>query len=224
MIKNMCPPAYQAQAVKKGISLHALLTETAQVLKPGQSGLVALDWWNGNRSLLMNADLSGLLLGLTLHTTPEDIYRALLEAAAFATRMITEVFIAYGQPVGELIATGGISKKNTLLMQILSDVLNMPVKVLATDQGSALGSAIYAAAAAGKTCGGYDDLFDAMRHMHSAVKQEFLPIKENTHTYNMLYAEYKLLHDAFGKKDGCMYRLLQIRRDAKQAKMNEGAP
>ncbi len=218
MVKALCPPGCHEEAQARSISLHALLTQKAQALKPGQSGLIALDWWNGNRSLLMNADLNGLLLGMTIHTTPEEIYRALLEATAFATRMITERLCACGQPVREFIATGGISRKNPLLMQILCDVLNMPVKVLATDQGSALGSAIYAAAAAGAEYGGYGSLTEAMRHMHSPVKEEFLPNRENTHIYDKLFAEYRLLHDAFGAKGGLMSRLLNIRRDAKRNK------
>ena len=164
----------------------------------------------------MNADLSGLLLGMTLHTTPEEMYRALLEATAFATRMITERLCACGQPAYEFIATGGISHKNPLLMQILADVLNMPVKVLQAEQGSALGSAIYAAAAAGTQRGGYSSLFEAIQHMRSPVKEEFQPIKENTHIYDRLFSEYKLLHDSFGEKEGMMSRLLHIRRNAKQ--------
>lgn len=217
-VKTVCPPGYQEEARARNISLHALLTEKAQRLRPGQSGLIALDWWNGNRSLLMNADLNGLLLGMTLHTVPEEIYRALLEATAFATRMIAECLCACGQPVHEFIATGGISRKNPLLMQILSDVLDRKVMVLATDQGSALGSAIYAAAAAGGFQGGYESLQEAMRRMHSPVKEEFLPNRENTHIYDRLFAEYRLLHDAFGARDGLMSRLLNIRRDAKRGK------
>jgi len=217
VVKNICPLSYHKEALSKNIGLHELLTEKAQGLMPGQSGLIALDWWNGNRSLLMNTDLSGFMLGMTLRTAPEEIYRALLEATAFATRMITEHFCTYGQPVREFIATGGISRKNPLLMQILSDVLSMPVKVLATEQGSALGSAIYAAAASGERHGGYGSLKEAMQHMCSPVKEEFLPIRENTHIYDKLFLEYRLLHDVFGTKDGLMSRLLNIRRDAKRS-------
>ena len=217
-VKTVCPPAYYNEAKSKNISLHELLTEKAQRKMTGESGLVALDWWNGNRSLLMNADLSGMIIGMTLHTAPEDIYRALLEATAFATRMITEHLDSNGQPICEFIVTGGISRKNPLLMQILSDVLNMPVKVLATEQGSALGSAIYAAAAADEKIGGYGSLMEAMQHMHSPVKEEFLPNKANTHIYDKLFLAYKLLHDIFGVKEGLMSRLMHIRRDAKRSK------
>ncbi len=214
-----CPPAYAREARERNIGIHSLLTEKAQRLKPGQSGLIALDWWNGNRSVLMDADLSGLLIGMTLHTTPEEIYRALLEATAYATRLIVEHFFAHGLPVEEFRFTGGISKKNPFLMQIFADVLKMKVMVLATEQGSALGSAIYAAAAAGKQAGGYGDLEQAILHMSSPVQQEYRPIFENSSIYDRLYPEYKALHDTFGLHNPLLKRLGLIRREAAKGRI-----
>lgn len=212
--ENCCPPAYAREAQDRNISLQALLTEKAQRLKPGENGLIALDWWNGNRSLLMDTDLSGLLIGMTLATKPEEIYRAFLEATAFATRIITEHFKKHGIPVEEFRLTGGICHKNPLLMQIFSDVLQMPVRVLVTEQGSALGSAIYAAVAAGDKSGGYSDLTQAIRRMGSPIKEEYRPIGKNSEIYDKLYREYQALHDAFGLKNGMMKRLGRIRREA----------
>lgn len=210
----ICPPAYTQEARERKISIHELLTEKAQKVKPGQSGLIALDWWNGNRSVLMDANLSGLLLGMTLATRPEEMYRALLEAAAFATRVIVEHFHTHGHWVEEFRFTGGISRKNPLLMQIYADVLKMKVLVLQTEQGSALGSAIYAAAAAGDENGGYRDLNQAILHMSSPVQQEYRPVFENSCMYDRLYPEYKLLHDTFGLYNPMMKRLNDIRREA----------
>jgi L-ribulokinase len=212
--ENISPPAYAQEARERKISIHALLTEKAQNVKPGQSGLIALDWWNGNRSVLMDAGLSGLLVGMTLHTAPEEIYRALLEATAYATRLIVEHFHAHGLPVKEFRFTGGISKKNPLLMQIFADVLKMNVMVLQTEQGSALGSAIYAAAAAGEKAGGNRNLNQSILHMSSPIQQEYRPIFENSCMYDRLYPEYKALHDTFGLHNPMMKRLHLIRREA----------
>lgn len=218
--ENCCPPAYIKEARERSISIHELLTEKAQKLKPGQSGLIALDWWNGNRSVLMDANLSGLLIGMTLHTTPEDIYRALLEATAFATRLIVEHFKAHNLPVEEFRFTGGISRKNPLLMQIFADVLKMKVMVLQTEQGSALGSAIYAAAAVGEMKGGYPGLDQAILHMSSPVQQEYRPVFENSCMYDRLYPEYKALHDIFGLQNPIMKRLIDIRREVSKGRQN----
>ena len=212
--EKCCPPAYAMEARNRNISLQALLTEKAQKLKPGESGLIALDWWNGNRSLLMDTELTGLLLGMTLATRPEEIYRTLLEATAFATRIITDHFKKYGIPVEEFRLTGGISRKNPLLMQIFADVLQMPVRILATEQGSALGSTIYAAVAAGENAGGYRNMAQAISRMSSPVQKEYHPINENSCIYDRLYKEYKALHDAFGLHNPIMKRLGHIRREA----------
>ena len=161
VVDNCCPAAYASEASERGINLHSLLTEKASQLKPGQSGLLALDWWNGNRSILMDANLSGLILGLTLQTKPEEIYRALIEATAYGTRLIVDNYEKHGVPVHEIRVSGGIAKKNPMLMQIYADVLNRELFLVRSDQGGALGSAMLAAVAAGSEAGGYDTIAEA---------------------------------------------------------------
>lgn len=160
-VENCCPAAYVEEAKAKGVSAHQLLTEKAQTLKVGESGLVALDWWNGNRSVLVDVDLTGMMLGMTLATKPEELYRALIEATAYGTRKIMETFRKSGVEVNEFIASGGISQKNSMAMQIYADVLNVPIHIGGSAQGPALGSAIFGAVAAGKEKGGYDSVFEA---------------------------------------------------------------
>ena len=200
--------ADREKARAAGMGLHAYLTEQARNLQPGQSGLLALDWWNGNRSTLVDVRLTGLLLGLTLHTTSAEIYRALLEATAFGTRMIVENFREHGIPVEEFYATGGISKKNSLAMQIYADVLHMPVKVVDTSEGGALGSAIFAAVAAGL----YSSVKEATHVMGRPCAAIYTPCDSNTPVYDMLYAEYARLYDFFGRgENDVMKRLLTIK-------------
>src|SRR5438067_3546451 len=156
--ENCVPGAYEREAKARGLDIYALLEEKASRLKPGESGLLALDWWNGNRSVLVDADLTGLLLGATLLTRPEDIYRALIEATAYGTRMIVETFREHGLPVHELVATGGLSERNKLLMQIYADVTGLPISIPAAPSVSAFGAAMHGAVAAGAAAGGYDDI------------------------------------------------------------------
>lgn len=137
-VDRCCPAAYKEEADRQGKNLHVYLTELAETLQPGESGLIALDWWNGNRSVLTDYDLTGLIVGMTLSTRPEEIYRALIEATAYGTRMIVENFVRHGVPVTKFVATGGISQKNTMAMQIYADVLNMPVHIADGKQGGAL--------------------------------------------------------------------------------------
>lgn len=195
---RLCPGEYREAAEKQGLSLHEYLTALAGKLMPGESGLLALDWWNGNRSTLMDADLTGLMIGMTLQTRCEEIYRALMEAAAFGTRMIVENFREHGVPVEKFIASGGISHKNPLLMQILADVLKMPVYIAECRQTSALGSAVYGAVAAGKTKGGWDDLNEAAAAMGRVSDQIYRPMPENAAVYEQLYGEYRSLYELFG--------------------------
>jgi len=169
------------------------------VQKPGENGLLALDWWNGNRSVLVDVDLTGMMLGMTLQTKPEEIYRALIEATAYGTRQIIENYRANGIPVEEFFASGGISYKDPMTMQIYADVLNIPVKIAGSDQGGALGSAIFAAVAAGKIAGGYDDVFEAARVMGKIKDTVYIPIPENAAVYDKLFSEYVTLHDYFGR-------------------------
>ncbi len=137
-VENCVPAAYEQEAKSKNLSIHELLTEKAQALNPGQSGLVALDWWNGNRSVLVDVDLTGLMVGMTLSTKPEEMYRALLEATAYGTRMIIETLEENGVPVNEIVGAGGLPKKNPLLMQIYADVTGREMKVIGTTQSGSI--------------------------------------------------------------------------------------
>jgi len=214
-VKNCVPAEYTKEAEERGINIHTLLTEKAEKLKPGESGLIALDWWNGNRSVLVDVDLTGMILGCTLLTRPEEIYRALIEATAYGTRMIVETFRESGVPIHELYAAGGIAEKNKLMLQIYSDVTNMNIKVSGSSQAPALGSAMFAALAAGKENGGYDSIVEAAKHMSKVKEEYFSPIPENVEVYNKLYAEYKILHDYFGRgANDVMKRLKKIKADA----------
>jgi L-ribulokinase len=173
---------------------HEHLTELASRQKPGEHGLIALDWHSGNRSVLVDHELSGLLVGETLATRPEDVYRALIEATAFGTRTIVETFNAAGVPVREFVAAGGLVK-NPLLMQIYADVLRMPLSVIGSDQGPALGSAIHAAAAAGA----YPDVRAAAAAMGRKQTAVYQPDPAAAEVYDELFAEYTKLHDYFGR-------------------------
>ncbi len=181
--------------------------------KPGESGLLALDWWNGNRSVLVDVDLTGLIIGCTLITKPEDIYRTLIEATAFGTRMIIETFEENGIYIKELYAAGGIAEKDEFMMQIYSDVTNREIKISGSPQACALGSAMFGAVAAGKEKGGYDTIVEAARKMAKIKDKVYKPNKENVELYNKLYAEYKILHDYFGRgENNVMKRLKEIKR------------
>ena len=197
-VKNCVPGSYEKEAADKNISIHMLLSEKASCLAPGESGLVALDWWNGNRSCLADARLSGMVLGLTLRTKPEEIYRALLEAAAFGMRAIFEEFEKGGITARELYACGGIVSKNSFMMQIYGDVLGKTIFTGSTEQGSAFGAAVYAAVAAGAERGGYGSVYRAARAMGKTGDKRYTPIPQNMEIYHRIYREYKLLHDYFG--------------------------
>ena len=213
--ERLCPPGYHDEAARCGMSLHQLLTEKAAVLKPGASGLLALDWWNGNRSILTDFDLTGMLMGLTLSTRVEEIYRALIEATAFGAREIIDNYAAHGVKVRRLAASGGIARKNPFLMQVWADVLNRPIDVAAADEGSALGAAVYGAAAAGRAAGGYDTAVEAARAMGSGIDRVYAPIAENVAVYDALYREYHALHEWFGRGgNDVMKRLKAIRTKA----------
>ncbi|MFD1954942.1 ribulokinase [Paenibacillus thailandensis] len=193
-------PAYiRDEAEKEGVNVHLYLERKASGLKPGESGLLALDWWNGNRSVLVDSDLTGAIAGLTLRTKPWEIYRALLEATAFGTRKIVEAFHNNGVEVQELYACGGLPRKNRLLMQIYADVTNREIKIAASRQTPALGAAMFGAVAAGAGKGGYDSIVEAAGKMARVREETFKPIPENVAVYDKLYAEYNALHDYFGR-------------------------
>jgi len=193
------PESYENEAREKGISVYDLLEEKAASQKPGESGLLALDWWNGNRSVLVDANLTGMMLGMTLLTKPEDIYRALIEAAAFGTRLIIENFNQNNIAIRELIATGGLPNRNELLMQIFSDATGLPIYLPEANQIGAVGSAMHGAVAAGVVNGGYDNIFDASVNMARLKEDCYRPIKENKNIYDDLFAKYVTLHDYFGR-------------------------
>jgi L-ribulokinase len=190
---------------------HEELSAQAAAQPVGAHGLVALDWHSGNRSVLVDHHLSGAIVGLTLATRPDEIYRALVESTAFGTRKIVEAFEAGGVPVTEFVVAGGL-KRNEFIMRIYADVLRRPVSLASSEQAPALGSAIHAAVAAGA----YPDVVSASRAMGRAEERVYEPDPENADAYDALYAEYLLLHDHFGTgPDKAMHRLRRIRNAAR---------
>ena len=196
---------------------HEVLTEKAANLKPGQSGLLALDWNNGNRTILVDQRLTGLLMGQTLHTKPEEIYRALIEATAFGALTIINRFEEYGVKINEVINCGGIAEKNPLLMQIYADITNREMKIARSAQTCALGAAMAGAVVAGKQNGGHDNFAEAQKAMCGIKATTYKPNKENHKVYKQLYELYKQMHDAFGlesrsgKMANVMKDLLEIK-------------
>ena len=212
-IENALPGEYYADAAQKGVNIHDYLREKCENKRPGESGLLALDWFNGNRSVLVDVDLTGMILGYTLQTRPEEVYRALIESTAFGTRMIIEAFRDQGVAVESFYAAGGIAQKNPMMMQIYADVIRMPIRLAGSDQGGALGSAIYASVAAGSAKGGYDEMSVAAEKLGKISDVSYAPNEENAAIYDELYAEYKKLHDYFGRgENDVMKRLKALRR------------
>jgi L-ribulokinase len=217
-VENCVPEHYFDEAREKGVSVHQVLEAYATQLKPGESGLVALDWWNGNRSILVDAELSAVMVGITLATTAPEMYRAWLEATAFGRRVIIESFINGGLPVHEIIACGGLPDRNHLLMQIYADVTGLPIKVAASNYASALGSAMFGAVAAGKAAGGYDTIDEAASQMAHLRDMQFTPNPANKAMYDALYAEYLRLHDYFGRDiHSSVKKLRQLKRSTVSA-------
>jgi len=211
-VDNAVPPAYHDQARERGIGIHEYLTSLAAQQQVGEHGLVALDWFNGNRSVLVDAELSGVLVGATLSTRPEDTYRALIEATAFGTRKIIDTFDEAGVAVNEFVAAGGLLG-NPVLMQIYSDVINRPISVLDSAQGPALGSAIYASVAAGV----HPDVKAAAAEMGKCRERAYVPDAGRAQTYDSLYRIYSRLHDWFGRESRELMReLLKLRDDARR--------
>jgi L-ribulokinase len=209
-IDHAVPAAYRDAAANAGVDLHKYLETEAARFKPGESGLLALDWWNGNRSTLVDADLTGLLLGATLATRAPEIYRALIEATAFGTRTIVEAFEAQGIAIDALIAAGGLPEKNALLVQIYADVTGKPIYLAGSPQGPALGSAMHAAVAARL----YPNINAAATAMGKLKDHPIRPLPQNQAIYEQLYAEYKLLYDYFGRgANDVMKRLKHIKRE-----------
>ena len=214
-VDNAVPPQYHEAAEKAGLNLHAYLEQEAAKQAVGEHGLVALDWWNGNRSTLVDTNLSGLLLGMTLATRAPDIYRALIESTAFGTREIIEAFEARAIEVQELVAAGGLPQKNGLLRQIYADVTGRPFRLSGSAQAPALGAAMHAAVAAGV----YADIHAAAAEMGRLSEEVVTPIPANVAAYDKLFAEYKLLYNYFGRgANDAMKRLKALKRQVKTEK------
>lgn len=205
---NYVPEEYAEKAQKLGKDIHTYLSDLAVEQPVGGHGLVALDWQSGNRSTLVDHQLSGLILGLTLATRPEEIYRAIVESTAFGARKIVETFNSSGVPVTEFIAAGGLIK-NKFVMQIYADVLNMPITIIRSPQGPALGSAIHAAVAAGA----YKDVVAASAAMGGVEQFKFTPNPHNSKVYDQLYRHYNSLYEEFGHNK-VMHDLRRIRDTA----------
>jgi L-ribulokinase len=207
-----------------GAGTHEALTRGAEALRPGESGLLALDWHNGNRTILVDPRLTGAVLGLTLHTTPAELYRAWIEATAFGARAIVERFEEYGVAIRRVVNCGGISVKNPMVMQIYADVLNRPLEISRSAQTCALGSAMAGAVVAGAARGGHADFASAARAMTGVLDRVFRPEPGAAAVYGRLYALYRRLHDLFGTKGyaenqfGLMKELLAIRDEARSDK------
>jgi L-ribulokinase len=202
-------------------SLHGRLSERAARLKPGESGLIGLDWNNGNRTILVDPRLTGLLIGQTLRTTPDEIYRALIEATAFGARAIIERLTEYNVPIDRVVCCGGIAEKNDLFMQIYADVIGRPMLLAGSPQTPALGSAVAAAVTAGEARGGYDSWQTAQDRMTTLKQKRFEPNPAAHAVYNELYGIYRELHDSFGGVPGAradhgtlMKRLLAVKARA----------
>jgi L-ribulokinase len=206
-VEQAVPPRYHQEARERGLDVHGYLSELAGAQEVGAHGLLALDWNNGNRSVLVDHELSGLIVGLTLATRAEDIYRALVEATAFGTRRILDAFAGAGLQVRELFAAGGLIK-NPVIMQIYADVTRMPLHVIGSDQGPALGSAMHAAVAAGV----HPDIRAAAAAMGKVVRDAYEPDERRADLYDLLYERYVRLHDHFGRGgDDVMHRLREVR-------------
>ncbi|HEX2131345.1 MAG TPA: ribulokinase [Actinophytocola sp.] len=212
-VDHQVPPSYHDRARERGISVHELLSELAATQPVGAHGLVALDWHSGNRSVLVDHELSGLVLGQTLATRAEDVYRALLEATAFGTRTIIDAFTGAGVPVEELVVAGGLVR-NPLLLRIYADVTNLPLRTIGSAQGPALGAAMHAAVAAGA----HPDIRAAAEAMGAPDGETYEPVRSNVAAYDRLFAEYTELHDHFGRGgNDVMRRLRALRREAMSA-------
>ena len=208
-VEHAVPESYHLEARELGREIHALLQDKAGRLAVGESGLLALDWWNGNRSVLVDAGVSGVLIGATLATVPEEIYRALVEATAFGTRTIIETFEANDVPIHDIVACGGLAEKSPLIMQIYADVTGRTFRISASDQTPALGSAMHAAVAAGPEAGGHATIQDASRSMARLRDVAYEPIPANQAAYEILYREYVRLHDYFGRGENDVMKVLK---------------
>ena len=208
-VDNCVSASYHEMANKTGQDIHQFLQERMEYEKSGESGLLALDWWNGNRSVLVDADLTGMIMGMTLQTRPAQMYRALVEATAFGTRRIIDAFEEHGININEFYVAGGISEKSPAIMQIYADVIKKPIKISGSSQGPALGSAIFGAVAGG----GYGSVSEAAKKMGRLKDSVYIPNHENVKIYDRLYVEYRVLHEYFGEgRNDVMKRLKALKQ------------
>ena len=205
-VKHIVPEHFSPPAANTS-EVHRLLSERAAALSPGESGLLALEWFNGNRSILKNASLSGAIIGLRMSTKPEEIYRSIIEASAFGQKVIFDALESGGLPIKSVTLCGGIARKNAFLTQLYSDVLGRELYVNNSTQSSALGAAIYASVAAGSDCGGYDLLTDACNHMKNRDGKWYYPDAQNHKWFERVYALYRDVHDYFGSTNDLMAEL-----------------
>jgi L-ribulokinase len=211
LTQHATPPSYHTESATRGVSLHDLLMTKSEGLGPGGSGLIALDWWNGNRSTLGRSDVSGLLVGATLGTRVEHVFHALVEATAFGTRAIVESFTDRGLELSSIVAGGGLTR-NAPLMQIYADVTGRRIAVAGAQQASALGAAMLAAVAPGSRGGGYDSIESAVERMAPPPSRVYEPDRDRAAEYDALYREYKRLYDYFGRGENDIMRTLRARR------------
>ena len=217
---NCLSPDLLDEARERNLPPVSLLTEKIGAMEPGECGVMALNWWNGNRNPLCDGDLSGLFVGMTLTTTPVDMFRALVEATAFGTRLIIENLRSHGVAVDEFVASGGIPRKAPSIMQIYADVLGMDVRIAGTKEGPARGSAVYAALAAGAEGGGYASLSEAAEHMGADPVKTYSPVRTRRAVYDALYRDYLTLIDCFGRGgNDVMKRLLALKKKAKENRL-----
>lgn len=202
-IDNCVPEKYTAEAKARGINIFQLLNEKASALKIGENRLIVLDWWNGNRTPYVDYDLSGMILGLTLQTKPEDIYRALIESTAFGCRAIMEHYLKSGILIHEIYAAGGICRRNPFLMQLYADILGKEIRVCTSSQATARGSAVFA----GVACGYYDSIEASAAVLADKCEVCYAPNPENTRQYLPLYHKYLELSRYFSTDNDVMKQL-----------------
>ncbi|KLU63135.1 ribulokinase [Peptococcaceae bacterium CEB3] len=223
-VKQALSSDYHNLALESRRNVYDYLEGLAASLAPGESGLLALDWWNGNRSILGDADLSGTIIGLTLSTRPEDIYRALLESTAMGTRRIVENFAQHGIEVNELVICGGIAQRSPLLMQIYADVCALPVVVRNSSEIPARGAALYGAVAAGSGMGGYDSIGEAGNALAPEVLHTYLPQSGGKKVYEEIYQLYRTAYDYFGSEHASlMHELKGLRTSVRSTARDSGA-
>ena len=204
-VKTCVPASYTAEAESRGISIFALLDEKASLLPPGSNGLLALDWWNGNRAPYNDFNLSGLMLGLTLNTKPEEMYRAIIESCAYATRTVLDIYRAGGIDIRDIRAGGGIARKNPMLMQIYADVMGMPIRITDSAQPGCKGGCIFAAAAGGA----FTDVFAAAATLADRCETVYTPDPAAHAAYTPLYTHYRTLAKYFAEGENPVMKYLR---------------